>query len=277
MPSPFTFPTLTKSACILSLLAASSFAQPAATPPASPENAPAPQAPAADAPQTEFKLPGLVVNTVEKFVDVEASICLDEGALEVIACTKETKEHESIVVVAARPIHIHAALLLLGAKNGNPAMREPLDDQGTRWRDIPPRGAPIEVFLAWKDAEGKLIERPIGDFIKRNRDEGGPAVAEGDAAKEEKEKFPNTFVFAGSLLGDPSKTPRDYMAELSGHVISISAFGDEVLCLPAFYGQDNESLMWAIDPTHLPKRDSKVMLRLRPKKEEPKPEIKQAP
>jgi hypothetical protein len=254
---------------------AAAFAEPAASPPASPEKTPG--QPAAEAPQTEFKLPGLVVNTKEKSVDVEATICLDEGALEFIACTKDTKEHESIVVVAARPIHIHAALLLLGAKNGNPAMRVPINEENTMWKDVPPRGSPIDVFLVWKDAEGKMVERPISDFIKRNRDDPEPVPAAEGEGEAEEEKFPHTFLFAGSLLGDPEKTPREYLADASGHVISISTFGDEVLCLPAFYGQDNEALMWAIDPTHLPERDSKVILRLRPKKQEPQPEIKQAP
>jgi len=41
------------------------------------------------------KLPGLVINCQERCVDLEGSICLDEGMLELIACTKETKEHES--------------------------------------------------------------------------------------------------------------------------------------------------------------------------------------
>ena len=261
---------------LLPVLTAVALAAPSAQPAAEPESKA--EAPAgAEAPTTEFKLPGLVVNTQEKSVDVDATICLDEGALEFIACTKDTKEHESVVVVAARPIHIHAALLLLGAKNGNPAMRLPMNEEGTQWKDVPPRGDPIDVFLAWKDAEGKMVERPISDFIKRNRDETDPTEAAAEDEKAEKEKFPHTFLFAGSILGDPKQTPREYLADSSGHVISISTFGDEVLCLPAFYSQENEALMWAIDPTHIPERDSKVILRLRPKKEEPRPEIKQAP
>lgn len=252
-------------ALLLSALTVVAVAEPLAEPTAPPEGKP--EAPAAEAPPTEFKLPGLVVNTVDKSVDVDASICLEEGALEFIACTKDTKEHESIVVVEARPIHIHTALLLIGARNGNPAMRQPINEENTRWMDIPPRGAPIDVFLAWKDAEGKMIERPISDFIKRTDDESEPGAAAEDGGV--KEKFPHTFIFAGSLLGDPEQTPREYLADTSGHVISISTFGDEVLCLPLVHSQDNGALMWSIDPTHLPKLNSKVVLRLRVKQERP--------
>ena len=41
-------------------------------------------------------LPGLVINFRERCVDVEGSICLDRGMLELVACTKGSKEHESI-------------------------------------------------------------------------------------------------------------------------------------------------------------------------------------
>ena len=88
----------------------------------------------------EFKLPGLVVNQKERCVDLDATVCLRQGALELIACTKGTKEHESIIAVEAKPIHIHTALLLLGVQVGSPAMREPTTEEDRRWIDIPPRG-----------------------------------------------------------------------------------------------------------------------------------------
>jgi hypothetical protein len=239
---------------------------------------PAPEKPAGDksaAPSQEpakeladainkLQLPGVKINLEQRCVDVDATICLDEGALEFIACTKGTKEHESVIAVEARPMHIHTALLLLGAKNGNPAMRRPLDKEMTRWQDIPPSGDPIDVFLVWKNEKSETVERPISDFIKRN-DESETPVDEDKA----KEKFPHTFLFAGSQLGDASETPRKYYADLSGHVISISAFGDELLCLPELYSQENGALAWKIESTYLPKLHSKVILRLRVKKTQP--------
>ena len=56
---------------------------------------------------------------------------------------------------------------------------------------------------------------------------------------------------------------QEYLADRSGHVISIATFGDELLCLPEVHSQDNGALMWRIDPTHLPKPGTKVTLRLR--------------
>ncbi len=245
--------------------------QPAAPGPATPPAAP----PSADAPPPAappLKLPGLTIDSKQRCVDVEATVCLDQGALELIACTKDSKEHESVIVVGARPIHIHTALLLLGAKNGSPPMRRPINEEGTRWVDIPPKGDLIDVFLVFKDAAGKLTERPISDFITRSAEHAhGPG---GDPADgEQLPRFPHTFIFAGSLLIDNGPGPKDYLAERSGHVISIATFGDELLCLPDVHSQDNGALMWSIDPTHLPKRGTPVTLRLRIKKEpDPKPE-----
>ena len=213
-------------------------------------------------PGPALKLPGLTINAKERFVDIEATVCLDKGSLELIACTGKGKVHESIVSVEARPAHIHAALLLLGARNGNPSLRRLLNEEQTRWVDIPAKGDVIDVFLEFKDASGKLVERPIGDFIARNKDAGGKSGLGTPDAKEAA-RFPTTFIFAGSQLRDNGKAPKAYLADISGHVISISSFGDELLCLPDFHSQDNGALNWRIDPTHLPKRDTKITLRLR--------------
>ncbi|OYV05958.1 MAG: hypothetical protein CFE26_08855 [Verrucomicrobiales bacterium VVV1] len=243
---------------------------PADPSPVKPPTAP----PAADTSQAAgqpFKLPGLTINSKDRCVDVEASVCLDGGTLELIACTKGSKEHESVIVVAARPIHIHTALLLLGAKNGSPARRQAIGDEEARWVDLPPKGDLIDVLLEIKDPAGKLTERPISDFITRS---SGPAHVSGAVPTEgdKAPRFPSTFIFAGSQLIDSGPGPKTYLAERSGHVISIATFGDEMLCLPEVHSQDNGALMWSIDPTHLPKKGTPVTLRLRLKKApEPKP------
>ncbi|MGB0744520.1 MAG: YdjY domain-containing protein, partial [Opitutales bacterium] len=79
-----------------------------------------------------LKLPGIEINTDELLVDVSARICLTDGLLELVACTEGTKEHEAIVLINAKPIHVHTALLLIGARNGTPAMRKPINEEQTR-------------------------------------------------------------------------------------------------------------------------------------------------
>lgn len=208
----------------------------------------------------QLKFPGVTINVQERCVDVESVVCLHRGALELVACTKGTKEHESIVAIAAKPMHIHAALLLLGAKPGSPATRQQLGAPAEGWIDVPPRGGPVDVYLVLKGEEGTMVEHPISDFIapfKRR--------SEGSAAADPEARFPtHTFLFAGSVLYGDGPGPRRYLSDESGNVISLSTFGDEVLCLPAIHSQDNDALMWQVNPTNLPAVGSNVTLRLRP-------------
>lgn len=216
------------------------------------------------------KLPGMVVDFENRCVDLEATICLDKGFLELIACSKGSKEHESIVAVSARPMHIHTALLLLGANNGHPAMRRPVKKEGTRWVSVPPRGDLVDVFLVIENRKGEFVQRPVSDFVMHS--EIRPAKSDVRAKRGERtvadkdHKFPHTFLFAGSHLRDNKKGPRQYLADLSGHVISIATFGDELLCHPRIESHKNGALMWRVNPQHLPKVGTKITLRLRPRK-----------
>jgi hypothetical protein len=218
------------------------------------------------------KLPGMVVDYFEKrCIDLEATVCLEKGLLELIACTKGSKEHESIVALSARAMHIHMGLLLLGADNGHPAMRKPVDEKKSRWVHVPPRGDPIDVFLVVTNKDGKLVEKPISDFIARSSGrvdevDGAVIVAPDQAGKlggEQKRRMPHTFIFAGSHLRENGPGPRQYMADLSGNVISIASFGDELLCLPFHQSRENGALMWQVKPGTLPKVGTKITLRLR--------------
>ncbi len=113
----------------------------------------------------KLNLPGIKLNLKERCIDVNATVCLHEGLLELVACTKGSKEHESILSVAARPMHIHAAMLLMGAKPGTPAMRKARDEARTRWVSVEPAGDSVRVSLVFPDSKGKPQEHPISRFI----------------------------------------------------------------------------------------------------------------
>jgi len=229
------------------------------------------------------KIPGLVLDLEKRCIDLEAEICLDKGPLELVACTKGSKEHESIVAVSAKAMHIHTALLLLGASDGHPAMRKQVGSD-KRWVNVPPEGDAVEVFLITATKDGKSVERPIRDFIVRSRQrvdevEGAVITAPEESEKSEdasKERFPHSFVFAGSHLKEDGPGPRRYLADLSGNVISIATFGDELLCLPHYETRADGALMWRVKPDSLPRVGTKVTLRLRPKPKKPRPKAEAA-
>ena len=110
-------------------------------------------------------------------------------------------------------------------------------------------------------ASAVCLERGSLELIACTKDGKGEAPAD--------RRFPtNTFVFAVSIPLDPLEpgSPRRHLGDMNGNVISISTFGDEVLCLPGVHGHDNNALMWRIDTGKLPPVDTPIILRLKPKR-----------
>ena len=207
----------------------------------------------------KLELPGIKLNLKERCIDVVATVCLHEGLLELVACTEGSKEHESILSIAARPMHIHTAMLLMGANPGTPAMSQSREGERTRWVPVEPAGDPVRVSLVFADSKGKKVEHAISKFISPVQPDAIPGVS----TKKRQEKFPVSFLFAGShLLQDGSGSKR-YVCEQSGNVISISTFGDELLCLPGVHGHQNDGLTWQVNPKGLPGIGEQVILRLR--------------
>ena len=130
---------------------------------------------------------------------VDGYVALNEGQLEMFACIAGTKEHESVVAVFSKAYVIHAGLLAIGAKKGEPVKWEP--------EYTPPTGSEIQVSVLWKDEKG---ERKVVDARKWIR-EIGPGEKELDT----------NFVFAGSMMWkDPDSGEELYQAE-SGDLICL--------------------------------------------------------
>ena len=90
----------------------------------------------------------VLLDTADKKVLLKTKVTLREGALELLCCLKQTKEHESILSLDAEAYVVHAALLALKAKSGAPA-------QYTESGFKPPTGQPLKIELSWVDAQGK--------------------------------------------------------------------------------------------------------------------------
>ncbi len=87
------------------------------------------------------------VDAANKRLLVKGRVVLREGQLEMLACPRQTKEHESIIAVDAPAQLIHAGLLALGAKSGTGVKFQP--------KFQPPTGEKLLISISWKDAQGK--------------------------------------------------------------------------------------------------------------------------
>jgi hypothetical protein len=179
-------------------------------------------------------------------VAVGGEVCLREGQLEMFACLKGTKEHESVVTLNTRAYVVHAALLAVGAKVGHPVRFDPTY--------APATGTVIDVDVLWLDNDGKRHQARAQDWIRY--------VKTG-------EPMPYSWVFAGSgFWVDDQTGERQYYAE-GGDVICVSNFTTATLDLPIESSQENVDLLFEACTENIPPIGTKIRLLLRPRLEQP--------
>jgi hypothetical protein len=182
------------------------------------------------------------VDQKEKAVLVDGQIALRQGMLEMFACTRNTKEHESIVSANTKAQFVHAGLLSLGAEPGHPVQFQP------QYR--PPSGTEIEVFVEWRDAKGKEHTTRAQDWVKDMKT-GRPMT--------------QPFVFAGSgFWVDPDTGKQHYQAE-GGDFVCVSNFGTAMLDIPVKSSQSNEELEFSALTQRIPPLGTPVRLIFKPK------------
>lgn len=79
---------------------------------------------------------------------LRTQVACEDCLLEMLCCTEQTKEHESLLSFRGRASTIHAGLLALGATAGEPASFSP--------EFTPPTGQAMSIFVNWTDESGKL-------------------------------------------------------------------------------------------------------------------------
>jgi hypothetical protein len=189
------------------------------------------------------------IDPKEKSVIVEGQIALREGMLEMFACTRNTKEHESIVSANTKAYLVHAALLSLGAEVGHPVRYQP--------EYLPPTGTEIEVLVRYLDEKGQIQTARAQDWIKDNHT-GKPMA------------YP--FVFAGSsFYTDPDTNKQYYQAE-HGDFVCVANFGTAMLDIPAKSSKSNEELEFEALTKKIPPLGAPVHLVFKPKLKKPSPD-----
>lgn len=183
-----------------------------------------------------------------KLVIVDGEVCLRKGVLEMFACPRNSKEHESIVTVDAMPSLVHQALVDVGAKAGSPVSFEP--------EYKPASGTPIKIMVAYVDEEGQRRAEPAQEWIKNSKT--GKPMEHG-------------WVFAGSFTRKGNDGKTHYMGN-EGDFICVSNFPTATLDVPIKSSQQNNFLLFECRTEAIPKLKTKVRLVLIPQLKEKKEE-----
>jgi hypothetical protein len=175
-------------------------------------------------------------------VRVAAEVVFREGALEMLMCRKNTKEHESVLHCDIDARELHTALLLTGAKPGSPVKYEP--------KYTPASGTTIKVTLEYQK-DGKTVTVPGQDWVR-------------DA--KTRKSMPHSWVFAGSVFypnPDDPKAPPLYAAN-GGDVICVSNFPDAMLDLPVNSPQEDADRLYEAFTDRIPPLGTAVTIILEP-------------
>jgi hypothetical protein len=184
------------------------------------------------------------IDTQNKRLIVDGKVCLTKGQLEMFACPKDTKEHESVVAVNAKAYVIHAGLLALGSKQGKPVQFDP--------QYVPASGARVDVYCFWTDEDGKEKQVPAQQWVRNLKT---------------KKPLEYHWVFAGSDFWlDENTGKRHYLGD-TGDLICVSNFPSATLDLPVKSSQDNENLLYEAFTENIPPRETNVTLVLVPEVE----------
>ncbi len=147
----------------------------------------------------------VIINATDRTLRFPVSINQREGLVEYMLVTEEGKTHESVFKTAAKALHIHLGLLLLG---GNPVYVTQLSSNPN---NIPP-GDPIEIELTWNE-NGESRIRRLGTFVvTRNNSET---------------LSPGPWHYNGSIV-----TREGILAESVGSIISLRLDAEAIMNNP---------------------------------------------
>jgi len=162
--------------------------------------------------------PGVRIDWTRRQVEIDAKVILRQGAIELFACSPRTREHESIVCIQARPLHVYQAMGLVGLVPGHPTQ---FDIQTERIQPATGESIEIQIRHTVNDA---IQTEPIENWLRHAN------------TRRPLERL--DWVFAGSLPAEGG----GMTADLEGTVIALVDFSSALIALPQHHTDSNDAL-----------------------------------
>ena len=163
-----------------------------------------------------------------------------KGAIEYLACSKEGKTYESMVVLDCKPTEFYEALKAIGLDPGAPAYD---DDSG---KHVPPKGDKVRIFLEWKGKKGRIMHMRAEDLIYNK--------------KTKKTMQHVNWVFAGSeFMEDPVTEEQVLQAEFTGSIVSTH-HGDHTVIIQNPLSEALDESIYSVNQILAPRAGTKVKL-----------------
>lgn len=172
--------------------------------------------------------PGVRIDWQRRLVEVDVEVVLRDGALELLACSPRTREHESILTVRARPMHVFQAMGLIGLKPGTPVRYDQSQDL-----QMAPTGEALDLKVSCGKGKEKRV-RPVERWLLDVR-RGRPP-----------EKL--NWVFAGSRNFQDGR----FAADVDGTIVCVVDFESALISLGALHSADTELLWLAANTEEIP-------------------------
>ena len=127
-------------------------------------------------PSTLKPLGSVWIDQANRSVVATGSVNQAVGLVELLACGRGGKLHESVLMLELNPLDLQTALILLGAKGGRP-----MKDVGVE----PPEGTALGMDIVWTQGVHE-VSVPAGDLIMN--------------VQRNKETLSNRWIFTGSVV-----------------------------------------------------------------------------
>jgi len=183
-----------------------------------------------------FKLGKVDLDLNKKTVTIYGKVNMSAGVIELLACTKYGKVHESVLTMDVEPIHLQTALILLGLEFGG----------GLRYQGDPltPKGDRVQIWIEWT----------AGGEVKRHRAEDLVYNRVKQAAMEHTD-----WVFSGSRMKNGV-----FISQGTGTLITTYHDPDTILDNPLPEGGDDT--VYIANSQIVPPKGTEVKMTIMPAK-----------